>query len=330
MKKLKQMLSLLLVIAAVCLTALFFYLRSPVLAPAPTPLQVLSVSADELKRHVLALTGITPPRMYKNEASMAAAETYVENELKKSGYQVRFQNVVAENKTYHNVIARFGPEDAKNLVVVGAHYDVAGEHNPGADDNASGVAVLLELAKLTNQHRPAIDGAIEFVVYTLEEPPFFNTQWMGSAVHAQDLEAKKINVKMMMSLEMLGYYSDEPFSQMFPNPLLYLFYPWKGNFISVVATPADRALTREVKSFMAAVSTVPVYSINAPAILPGIDFSDHKNYWLHGWPAVMITDTAFYRNTQYHQAGDTAEGLDYDKMSDVSRGLYNALIFQAR
>ena len=149
---------------------------------------------------------------------------------------------------------------------------------------------------------------------------------MGSARHALHLKQNGAHVRAMISLEMIGYFSDDPTSQAYPAPFLRPFYPAKGNFVAVVGNLASIGLVRSVKRSMQSASTVPVYSINAPAIVPGIDFSDHLNYWNNGFPAAMVTDTAFYRNKAYHTANDTADRLDYNKMSQVVQGVYRAIV----
>jgi Zn-dependent M28 family amino/carboxypeptidase len=216
------------------------------------------------------------------------------------------------------VIALFGPQSPER-VVIGAHYDGCGD-TYGADDNASGVAGLLELAQLLG--RETVPFQVELVAYTLEEPPFFATTGMGSHVHAKSLKEQGINLRLMISLEMIGYFSDEPGSQEFPVSPLKLLYPTKGNFISVVGHAANIFTTRKVKSAMQSASDLPVYSTNVPRMIPGVDFSDHRNYWIFGYDAIMITDTAFYRNRNYHTTGDTAEKLDYGKMAKVVDGVY--------
>jgi Zn-dependent M28 family amino/carboxypeptidase len=210
------------------------------------------------------------------------------------------------------------------VVVVGAHYDVCGDQD-GADDNASAVAAMLELARLLAERRPTVARRIDLVAFTLEEPPFFRTDDMGSAVHARSLRQRGVRVAAMVCLEMVGFFSDRPHSQGFPVPGLSLLYPSTGDFVAVVGNLGSRRLTREIKTRMAGACAVPVHSINAPAVVPGVDFSDHLNFWLEGFPAVMITDTAFYRNPNYHLPSDTAETLDYDRMTEVVKGLYSAV-----
>jgi Zn-dependent M28 family amino/carboxypeptidase len=181
------------------------------------------------------------------------------------------------------------------------------------------------LARLLAEHRPPVTRRIEFVAFTLEEPPFFRTDAMGSAVHARSLRQRGVPVAAMVCLEMVGYFSDQPRSQRFPMPGLGLLYPNTGNFVAVVGNLGGRRLTRDIKARMAGACAVPVHSINAPTLVPGVDFSDHINYWREGLPAVMITDTAFYRNPNYHLPSDTADTLDYERMAEVVKGLYSAV-----
>ena len=220
-----------------------------------------------------------------------------------------------------NVIAEFGPADTSQAVlVVGAHYDAFGEMGPrpGADDNASGTAGLLELARLLGTRRPA--APVMLVAYTNEEPPFFGSDDMGSAVHAQSLARAHRNVKGMICLEMIGYYSPH---QSWPAPLFSLLYPRTGDFIAVAGGWRDRNLARWLKRGIAGVGGVRVVSFTGPRETS--DASDQRNYWSNGWPAVMVTDTAFLRNPNYHTIGDTADTLDYRRMAAVVDGVFNAL-----
>jgi len=303
---------------------LFVYLRNPTF-PSSLPQSGKGLDSKSLESHVRTLTGVTPARMYKNPSAMFESELYIQKQFESFGYKVTLQDVQEREHIYHNIIVRYGDPDAKEVIVVGAHYDVAGKNNPGADDNASGVAVLLEIAKNMKVKSPQLNTAIEFVAYTLEEPPFFGGKEMGSSYHAESLKKNNVNVKFMLSLEMLGYYSEELFSQKFPVPLLYGFYPSVGNFIALVTLPTDRSLTRAIKREMAMNMETSVYSINAPEYVQGIDFSDHRSYWEYEWPAFMITDTAFLRNTQYHDASDTPDRLNYIKMADVGGGIFQML-----
>ena len=224
-------------------------------------------------------------------------------------------------RDYKNIIASFG-DRAKPVLVIGAHYDSCEKH-PAADDNASGVAGLVEIARLLKIRSPK-NISVQLVAYSTEEPPFFGGDEMGSFVHAQSLKAQGTDVIAMLSLEMLGFFSDDWWSQEFPAYLMRLFYPSKGNFIAIVSNFGSYSLTKQIKRAMQPASDLPVYSMNGPSKLYGIDFSDHRSYWEFGFPAVMITDTAFLRNTAYHKAEDTFDRLDYDRMSKVIDGIYNA------
>jgi len=166
--------------------------------------------------------------------------------------------------------------------------------------------------------------------YTLEEPPFFGTEDMGSAHHAKWLHDQKVRVKCMIALEMIGYFSSAADSQLYPIPALKIFYPNKGNFIAIVGRLGQRKIVRKIKGYMKGATDLPVYSFNAPLIVPGIDFSDHRNYWKYGYEAVMITDTAYYRNQEYHEPGDTAERLNYELMGKAVIQVFEAIKGLAR
>ncbi len=170
---------------------------------------------------------------------------------------------------------------------------------------------------------------MDLVAYTLEEPPIFRSENMGSAVHAASLNDQGIDVRLMISLEMIGFFSDEEDSQAFPASILKLFYPTRGNFVSVIGSIGDARMTRRTKKGMKGVAALPVYSMNAPKFVPGVDFSDHLNYWAAGYPAIMVTDTAFYRNRAYHTDKDVADRLDYERMALVVEGIFNAVLLVA-
>ena len=283
----------------------------------------ISADASRLRSDVEALTGLPGFRCFERPDDLDRAATWVRSALEESGLPVEEQPFGVGGWTYKNFIARYGPVGAP-VLVVGAHYDVCGEQ-PGADDNASAVAGLLELARLLGQHRPETTHRIELALWPLEEPPNFRTEDMGSAVHANSLADSKADVRGMICLEMLGFFSDEPGSQTYPVPGMGLLYPPRGNFISVVGNVSSWGFTRHVKARMAGATELPVRSINAPALVPGVDFSDHLNFWKHGWDAVMITDTAFYRNPNYHEVTDTPDTLDYQRLAQVCTGVYAAV-----
>jgi len=283
----------------------------------------IPIDENQLYSSVHKLTGIRPARNYMNIDSLNKAADFIRDEFRKYGYSPVEQKYRVSGTEYKNIIATYGPETAPRFIV-GAHYDVCGEQ-PGADDNASGIAGLLVLAELFQKHAPKINFRIDFVAYTLEEPPFFRTDGMGSFIHAKLLHNNKVNVLGMLSLEMLGFYSDATKSQMYPLPFMSLFYPSKGSFIGVVGNFASFGLVRHFRNTMR-LSAVDVESLSAPFFLIGVDFSDHMNYWKFGYHAIMITDTSFYRNPNYHSRSDTIDTLNFAKMKEVVKGVYWALI----
>ena len=302
------------------LIALGVWVTQPLLSRAqPNPIR--TVDPSRLEAHVRTLAIELAPRDASNTQNLDRAAAYIKDEFSKVTASVSEQAYRVEGNIYRNVIAHFGP-DSGERIVVGAHYDVAGPL-PGADDNASGVAGLLELARLFAQQYPPI--RVELVAFSLEEPPYFGTTAMGSSVHAESLRKQNVRVRAMFSLEMIGCFSDAPNSQGFPIGALRAFYPSTGNFIAVVGRLNEGFLVRRIKSTMRNAAPLPVYSINAPRSITGVDFSDQLNYWLAGYSAVMITDTAFYRNQNYHTARDTAQTLDYKRMGMVVEGVYAAV-----
>lgn len=280
-----------------------------------------AVSPQRLEAHVRMLADELVPRDYAHPDNLNRAAAYIRQEMERAGGDPWEQPYEAGSSTYRNVAAAFGPETGERIVV-GAHYDAAGPY-PAADDNASGVAGLIELAHLLARDPPP--GRVELVAYPLEEPPFYRTPHMGSAVHAASLKRQGVRVRVMISLEMIGYFTDAPGSQKLPLAALRPFYPSRGNFIAVVGRLGQPLLVRRIKRAMLRATPLAVHSINAPRWVPGVDFSDHLNYWDAGYPAVMITDTAFYRNPHYHTAHDTASTLDYVRMAQVVQGVHAAV-----
>ncbi len=283
-------------------------------------------SADTtlLKNHVQFLSQSTPSRNYTNIVSLNKAADYIENQFRLHSSTIEIQSYDVKGQTYKNVICSFGTEN-KERIIIGAHYDVCYDQ-PGADDNASGVAVLLELVRLTGQSHIKLKYRIDFVAYTLEEPPFFRTENMGSAVHAKSMNDSSVKVKEMISLETLGYFTDSENSQNYPVGFLSWFYPSKGNFVAVVGNLSSWGLVGRLSKNIENSPEIEVSSIRAFSSIPGIDFSDHLNYWKYGYDAVMITDTAFLRNPNYHEKTDTIDTLNFTKISKIVHGLFNYII----
>lgn len=283
----------------------------------------MKANKERLYRDVEFLTSIAPARNYRNLDSLEKACAYIEAELKRVGAQPVRQTWTAGGKAYTNLITSYNTGKTK-LLVVGAHYDVDGDQ-PGADDNASAVAGLLETARLVFDARPELDYRIDFVAYCLEEAPYFGTDSMGSYIHARSLYEARAEVLGMICYEMIGYFSDEPESQPFPSPELAALYPHTANFIIVVGIEPYAAFAQKLHGLMATESAIDVQVIVFPEGEGLAGLSDQRNYWKFGYPAAMINDTAFVRNPHYHQKSDTIGTLDFDKMTGVVTSAYRAV-----
>lgn len=275
--------------------------------------------ASSLETHVLKLTGTERPRSYMHMESLNAAADYVEAELKKIGLATKRQEYGASGKVFRNIICRIEAGSPKT-VLLGAHYDVSGA-GPGADDNASGIAGLIELARILHGDKDKLKSSVEIIAFTNEEPPFFRTKAMGSYVHAQSIRDRKRAIEYMVVLEMIGFYSEKAESQTYPIASMRQIYPSTGNFVAIVGNNNSAGTVASIKQAIQKNTAVDCQSLIAPPSLPGMDFSDHLNYWVLGVKAVMITDTAFYRNKNYHQRTDTPGTLNYQKMAEVVKGL---------
>lgn len=263
-------------------------------------------------------------RSYEDLEELERSADYIEEKMISCGCNVKRQSFTYMGNTYHNIIGEAGRDKNSEILVIGAHYDTV-PGTPGADDNASGIAGLLELARLTAA--TPTSRTVYFVAFTLEEPPLFKTRHMGSYMYAKSLKKDKVRVEGMISLEMIGYFCDKKGCQYYPFTFFKWFYPEKGDFIAFVGNIASKEFTKKVKNAFQKVSTLPVKSLNTLSLVPGVDFSDHSSFWSFDYPAFMITDTAFYRNPHYHTAGDKAHTLDYKRMALLVSGLKSALIF---
>lgn len=282
--------------------------------------------AEVLKSHVYKLSQELGERSVFKYDKLEEAADYIAGQFTALGYEVEFQEYILENKKSRNIIiTKKGTKPADEVVIVGAHYDSC--FNPGADDNASGVAGLLELARLFSNIQT--NRTVKFIAFVNEEPPFYKTESMGSRVYARAAKARKESIKAVIILEMIGYYSDKPNSQSYP-PFLGLLYPNKGNFISVVGNFPSRWLVKKIVASFKAKTPFPLESAVLAGFVPGVDFSDHWSFWKEGYPAVMITDTAFYRYAHYHGSGDTYEKLNYPALAEVVNGLSASIIELAK
>ncbi|GAB4389351.1 MAG: M28 family metallopeptidase [Thermodesulfovibrionales bacterium] len=264
------------------------------------------------------------PRSHAQTGRLRLAAEWIAERLGASGCRVRRQEFGFGGNAYYNVEGEARGERADGpVLVVGAHYDTV-EGTPGADDNASGVAVMLELARLAAL-RPYAGITPRFVAFSLEEPPVFRSSRMGSMVYARSLRQEGARVLGMVSLEMLGYYDQARGAQFYPLPVFRWFYPRTADFVGFVGNFASRGLTERARRAFVAHSSLPAESFSGPSVIPGVDFSDHRSFWKEGFKAFMITDTAFYRNPHYHGPDDTADTLDFGLMAELTRGLDLAL-----
>ncbi|MFH1338859.1 MAG: M28 family peptidase [Candidatus Omnitrophota bacterium] len=272
---------------------------------------------DRLKGHVFKLSEEIGERSIFRYSRLTEAADYIAGQFRDFGLSVKFQEYLLYGKKVKNIIAeKTGGKKPEEIIIIGAHYDTC--FNPGADDNASAVAGLLELARLTSPSE--FNRTIRFVAFVNEEPPFFKTKDMGSYVYARRAREEGENIKAAIILEMIGYYSGKLFSQRYPI-FLGLFYPNRANFIAVVGNSANRGLVKKINTCFKNNSRFIIRSAVLFDFVPGVDFSDHWSFWQNGFPAAMITDTSFYRYSYYHGNSDTYEKLDYRSAAAVIEGL---------
>ena len=282
--------------------------------------QELTHIASNAKRIISTLAADYPSRHGSRPEVLNAAASFIENEFRSIGYEVESQYYESHGTRVRNLLAeRKGRDAGKPVIILGAHYDTVPE-TPGADDNASGIAGLLELARLlkgTSGHR-----TVRFVAFPHEEPPYFYSNLMGSRQYAGMLKESGENVLVMLCLEMLGF-AGERYEQRYPAPLMQALggYPKYGNFIGLVGNLKSLRMMSFVRSAMRKYCTVGVESLTAPGFISPMFLSDHSSFWKHGYPALMVTDTAFLRNPNYHLPSDTPETLNYEFLARVIEGI---------
>jgi len=277
------------------------------------------ISPQRLRTHVYELAGKIGEHNIFHPDALHAAEAYITEEWRQQGYAVDKQTYTAQGVECANLeITCPGSSGNSDVILIGAHYDsVLG--SPGANDNGSGVAALLELSRLFKDSPPA--SSLRFVAFVNEEPPFFYWGNMGSMVYAQAARQRGDSIRFMISLETIGCYRNQRGSQGYP-PLLKYFYPDTGNFITFVSNLRSRRVMRDCAKAFASVSDFPIETIATLSIVPGVSWSDHLSFWRQGYPAFMITDTAFYRYPYYHTAQDTPDKLNYVPFADMASGLF--------
>jgi len=273
---------------------------------------------NRLKAHVQTLAGTIGGRDAVQYQGLRKAGDYIESQLQSSGYKPERQSFSVGGIKFDNLEAeRTGAEVPQQIVVVGAHYDTAGGL-PGANDNGSGVAATLELARSFANEK--LGKTVRWVLFANEEPPFFQSPGMGSYVYAKRCHEKGENITAMLSLETIGYYSDEPGSQKYPIGF-HPGYPDRGNFLGFVSDFKSAGLLRRALKSYRRATLLPATGAAAPASIPGVGWSDHWPFWQFGYKALMLTDTAPYRYPYYHTAEDTPDKLDYDKLARATTGI---------
>jgi hypothetical protein len=282
---------------------------------------------EELRADVEKLAGEIGERNMWHYAQLNAAADFIEESFSHAGLHPRRDSYDIRGQACHNIEAEIpgslqGAAASQTshlpIIVVGAHYDsVFG--SPGANDNGSGVAATLALARRFATASPK--HTLRFVAFVNEEPPYFLSGEMGSLVYARRCKERGDKISAMISLETIGYFSDAPHSQTYPSPGLGVFYPKVGNFIGFVSNIQSRALLRRVVALFRKHAKIPSEGAALPAFIPGVSWSDQWSFWQHGYPAIMVTDTAPFRYPYYHSSNDAPDKLDYDRFTLVVSGM---------
>jgi Zn-dependent M28 family amino/carboxypeptidase len=271
-----------------------------------------------LKQHVSVLAENIGERNIWKYDNLKASASYIEKAITEMGYEVKKQEYMVMGERVENLEWELTSErHPEEIILVGAHYDSA-SGSPGANDNASGVAAVLEIARLLKTKK--LSRTIRFITFVNEEPPFFQTGKMGSRIYASRSRQRGEKIIAMFSLETIGYYSHEKGSQNYPFPLSF-FYPDAGNFIAFVGNVSSRSLVQEALEIFRSKTAFPSEGIAAPGWFPGIGWSDNWSFWKEGYPAIMITDTALFRYPYYHTHQDVPDNIEYEQMSRVVVGM---------
>lgn len=275
--------------------------------------------APLLEQHVRVLSEEIGNRSFGNYENLEKAGAYICQYWSASGLTIQREEYPVDGKPVANFFVEFkGSSQPEEIIVVGAHYDSIGTTCPGANDNGTGVASVLEIATRFKSFSPK--RTVRFIAFVNEEPPYFATDLMGSAVHARGGKRREEKIVGMLSLETLGYYSNDPSSQRYPFPLS-LFYPKQGNFVALISNRGSKELLAKVSSSFRRHADFPSLKLAAISFFPGISSSDQWSFWRDGYRAVMITDTAPFRYPHYHRDTDTFDQVDYQRLSRVVNGL---------
>ena len=311
-----------LIIVFLLVGACFFMSRMPgdsFSGPLPDLTAGEKILAENLSNHINILAGEIGERNTTKYENLKRSAQYIEEQFLAYGFEVKSLSYEISGNPFRNIEAEIrGNGESSEVIVFGAHYDSL-PGTVGANDNASGVATLLELARICNTGE--YQKTIRFVAFVNEEPPYFKTPQMGSLVYAQQARERGEKIVGMISLETVGYYTDEPSSQKFPLPLLRHFYPRQGNFVAFVGSYKHAALLNKSLGAYRQNGVLPSEGLLAPEWLLGVDLSDHWSFCKAGYPALMVTDTALFRYPYYHTAQDTPEKINYPALSRLTEGL---------
>lgn len=295
--------------------------KRPVLDPHA--LQVIDALEPQLKAHIAALADEIGPRNVYSPHKLDAAAEYIRVFWEKAGYEVKAQTFSVQNVPCRNLVVEIaGQSKPHEIVVVGAHYDTV-SWAPGANDNGSAVAALLELSRLFSTQTAG--RTLRFVAFTNEEPPFFKTGSMGSLVYAKTCQEREENIVAMVCLETIGYYRDERKTQKYPVPFSF-FYPDTGNFVAVVGNLSSKPLVKTFTRHFMEGSDFPIECVATFGFITGIDWSDQWSFWQCGYPAIMLTDTALFRYPYYHTSEDTSDKINNHQLSRATYGIFKALV----
>lgn len=277
----------------------------------------VNVDKERLRRTLVEIVGERNP--FSAQGHLAQVESFIEAELGSYGITVESDDFAYRGRTFRNIIGQIGNPGADSLVILGAHFDAV-EGAPGADDNGSGVAVLLEAARVLAQ--VPLHSRVLICAFNLEE-----LNMIGSTHLAEKLRTAGTRVEAMISLEMVGYVDSQPGGQRYPAGLRW-FYPDRGDFIGIIGNFKSTSLLRRVAGEMRRVAGLPVETLTVPGkgeLIPAVRLSDHAPFWDAGYPALMITDTAMFRNPHYHTAGDALDTLNVEFMAKVCEGIIRAV-----
>ncbi len=334
MQNIKKKLAISLGVLTALVGGMFAFWSLPAYSGAAAPLTPeQKLLADRLRGHIKVLSkDIGARSLTKCPGGLERAAVYIEECFSTGGYRPSRQtfsvsgyfndglwgSTHATQSTSNIIVECKGTSKASEIIVIGAHYD--GESDcPAANDNGSGVAAMIEIAKALSKEKFA--RTVRFVAFTNEEPPFFRSNDMGSYVYAKECKDRGDNIVAMLSLETIGYYTDAPDSQKFPVAALAMLYPKTGNFLTFIGKMDSREMLTKCASSFIEASKFPTQTLAAPPDMTGVDFSDQLSFWRVGYPGIMVTDTALYRYPHYHTKDDTMDKVNYDCLARVTDGL---------